>query len=87
MSLYQAHEPDLTELGKRAEMAMRFSFISDVWAESERHPPSTCVCYLLGAFFNHKTFDACDNYGYCGCAGCREVRRAWIPQHTAGTQP
>jgi hypothetical protein len=74
--LYQAHEPELTELGERAERALRFSFLAEVWVEAERHNPRKCVCYLLPVFFNHA---ACDwrTGSLCQCVGCVKVRKKW----------
>jgi hypothetical protein len=77
VSLWQEHEPDLTELGKRAEFAMRMSFMSEVSVSVTRHDPDDCACYLLPMFFNHKTFDACDNDGHCPCVGCVKLRKEW----------
>jgi len=86
VSLWQAHPSDEIELGERAERAMRFSFLNDVSAEYDRHNPRRCACYLLAVFFNHKTFDACDNDGHCPCVGCVKVRKEWTserPLHRA----
>jgi len=77
--LWQAAEPELTELGERAERAIRFSWFSDPWVEAERHDPDSCICYLLPIFFNHVSFDARRGTGPCGCTGCEEVRQRWRP--------
>lgn len=75
--LWSAHEPDLTELGTRAERAGRFAFLSDPWVEAERHNPDDCICYLLPIWMNHALADAHDGKPPCQCAGCRKVRRCW----------
>jgi len=71
--LWQAHEPELTELGYRAELAMRFSWVSGVWVDVARHDPDVCACYLLPVFFNHVEREG----EPCGCSGCELVRERW----------
>jgi hypothetical protein len=84
VSLWQTHEPDLTELGERVERAGRFSFLSDPWVEIERHDPDQCVCYLLPLFFNHVPDN--DSQPPCPCSGCREVRRRWRACRSGATR-
>jgi hypothetical protein len=86
VSRWHAHPADEIELGVRAERALRFSFITDIWVENDRHDPDKCICYLLPVFFNHKTFDACDNYGYCSCTCCRIVRKKWRSKTVSRTR-
>jgi hypothetical protein len=77
MAGHEAHEPELTELGERAEQALRFAFLSDPWVETERHDPGQCICYLLPIFFNHVAHDLHRGHLPCECVGCVKVRRRW----------
>lgn len=74
--LWSAHEPLETELGERAERALRFAFWSDVWVENARHPPSKCPCYLLPIWLNHAAHDARTGK-ICPCVGCVKLRKLW----------